>query len=45
MNQLRGAPRLVAGDWLRAARLYLEFQQALNVCYARAYMLGLSWCS
>lgn len=34
MNQLRGWGRRLAQDWLKEARLLLEVQQAVEVCYS-----------
>lgn len=41
VNQLKGLPRLVAGDWLREARQYLETRQAISVLLAHAQAAGL----
>ena len=42
MNQLEGAPRLVASDWLKEAILLLETQQAAETLTAFAAASGLS---
>jgi MICOS complex subunit MIC60 len=34
MNLLKGAPRKVANEWLKEARLLLETQQAANTLMA-----------
>lgn len=41
MNLLQGAPRKVARDWLKEARLLLETQQAANTLMAHAAASGL----
>ena len=41
MNQLRGAPRSVARDWIAETRLYLETKQATNALLAHASASGL----
>lgn len=43
MNLLKGAPRHVASDWLKEARLLLETQQATNTLMAHAASSGLSF--
>ena len=41
MNLLQGAPRKIAKDWLKEARLLLETQQAANTLMAHAASSGL----
>jgi len=41
MNLLQGAPRKIASDWLKEARLLLETQQAANTLMAHAAASGL----
>lgn len=41
LNLLQGAPRKVANDWLKEARLLLETQQAANTLMAHAAASGL----
>lgn len=41
MNLLQGAPRKIAGDWLKETRLLLETQQAANTLMAHAAASGL----
>ncbi|XP_037909381.1 MICOS complex subunit Mic60 isoform X2 [Hermetia illucens] len=41
LNLLQGAPRKVANDWLKEARLLLETQQASNTLMAHAAASGL----
>lgn len=43
MNLLQGAPRKIAKDWLKEARLLLETQQATNTLMAHAASSGLSF--
>lgn len=43
MNLLQGAPRKIAADWLKEARLLLETQQATNILMAHAATSGLSF--
>ena len=40
MNQLRGEPRRVAGDWLKETQLLLETRQAVDTLVAHASAVG-----
>ncbi|KAH7102809.1 mitochondrial inner membrane protein Mitofilin [Auriculariales sp. MPI-PUGE-AT-0066] len=42
LNQLQGSPRLVASEWLEAARRRLQLQQALDVVQAAATLDALA---
>ncbi|XP_068157941.1 MICOS complex subunit Mic60 isoform X1 [Drosophila tropicalis] len=41
LNLLQGAPRQIAGEWMKEARLMLETQQAANTLMAHAAASGL----
>lgn len=41
VNQLTGAARAVAKDWLSEARLFLEVEQAITVIRAHVTLVGL----
>ncbi|XP_073971411.1 inner membrane mitochondrial protein mitofilin isoform X2 [Rhodnius prolixus] len=43
MNLLEGAPRVVASEWMREARIYLETLQAAKALMAHASAAGLSY--
>uniref|UniRef100_A0A069DW02 MICOS complex subunit MIC60 n=1 Tax=Panstrongylus megistus TaxID=65343 RepID=A0A069DW02_9HEMI len=43
MNLLEGAPRVVASEWMREARIYLETLQAARALMAHASAAGLSY--
>ena len=40
LNTLKGAAAVEASEWLQDARLLLEVEQVLDVCYAQAMLLG-----
>jgi MICOS complex subunit MIC60 len=43
VNQLSGAPKSVASDWLADVRAYLEVQQVVSLLNAHVSVTGLSF--